>query len=82
MNQKAILVFQALVGGRKKSISPVRYSTKLEGALCLVSNTQPGNSKCTRRSCREVNIALDMLLGCLARKYLYVQTKEEHYFCV
>lgn len=23
-----------------------------------------------------------MLLGCLEKKYLYVQTKEEHYFCV
>lgn len=71
MIQKAILVFQALVGSRKKSTSLVRYATKLEGALCLVSNTPPGNnSKCTRRSCGEVNVALDVLLGCLTRKYL------------
>lgn len=71
-------MFQALIGGRKKPISPVRYSTTLEGA----SVPPPENSKCTRRSCREVKIAQDMLLGCLARKYLYVQTKEEHDFCV
>lgn len=58
MNPKAILMFQDLIGGRKKSISPVKYFTNLEGALGLISNTAPEN-KCSRRSCREVSIALE-----------------------
>lgn len=79
MTQKEILVFQALVGGKKKSILPVRYSSKMEGASCL-KHLQV--IKCIRRRCREVNITLDMLPGCLARKYLYAQTKKQHYFWI
>lgn len=71
-------MFQDLVGGRKKSISRVKYFKNLKGALGLASNTPPENN-CTKRSCREVSIALD---GYWALPQGYVQIKEQHYFCI